>query len=266
LLWGGLALFTIVLAAMPWLPPAKRPAPAQVFLDHCNGCTRCFDDCPYNAIEMVPRTDGRPFPHQAQVDPDRCVACGICVGACPSSSPFRRAEELVTGIDLPDLALGLLRDRVIETAAELPDGPGRVLTLACEHGAARPGPGTVVMPCVAMAPPSLIDFIVSRGHADGVVIAGCPERGGQHRLGVEWTKQRIAGERDPYLRARVPRERIACIWAGPTEEARLAAETRAFREAVAALPSEVPRVLGTARERMRAEHDDAEADPVKETT
>jgi ferredoxin len=190
---------------------------------------------------MVPRTDGRPFPHQAQVNPDRCVGCGICVGACPSSSPFRRTDDLVTGIDLPDLALSLLRNQVIETAAELPDGPGRVLTLACEHGAARPGPGTVVMPCVAMAPPSLIDFVISRGHADGVVIAGCSERGGQHRLGVEWTKERIAGERNPYLRPRVPRERIACIWAGPTEEARLAAETRAFRAAVAALPPNGPR-------------------------
>ena len=239
-IWGGLGLFTIMLAAMPWLPPMQRPAAAQVFLDHCNGCSRCFEDCPYNAIEMVPRTDGRPFPHQAQVNPDRCVACGICVGACPSSSPFRRTEDLVTGIDMPDLALGLLRDRVIETAAALPDGPGRVLTLACEHGAARPGPGTVVMPCVAMAPPSLIDFIISRGHADGVVIAGCAERGGQHRLGVEWTRQRIAGERNPYLRARVPRERIACIWAGPTEERRLAAETQAFRDAVAALPADAP--------------------------
>lgn len=245
-LWGALALFTVVLAAMPWLPPLKAPQAAQVFLDHCNGCSRCVEDCPYSAVELVPRTDGAPFPQQAQVDPDRCVACGICVGACPSSSPFRRSETLITGIDLPGLPLRTLREQVIEAAAGL-ESPARVLTLGCEHGAARAGAGTVMLPCVAMAPPSLIDFIISRGHADGVVIAGCAERGGQHRLGVTWTKERFAGKRDPYLRDRVPRERIACIWAGPTEEARLNRESDAFRAALAELPADASRVLPAAK-------------------
>jgi len=92
-----------------------------------------------------------------------------------------------------------------------------------------------------MAPPSLIDFILSRGHADGVCIAGCAETRCQHRLGVEWTKQRFAHQRDPYLRDRVPRERIATIWAGPTEATRFAREANAFRHRIAALPPETPR-------------------------
>ncbi len=240
-IWGGLALFTIGLAGLPWLPPLKERRPAEVFLDHCNGCNRCVEDCPYSAIALVPRTDGAPFPHQAEVIPERCVACGICMGACPSSSPFRRSENLVTGIDLPDLPLTLLRERVLETTAAL-EGEARVLTLACEHGAARPGPGTVTMPCVAMAPPSLIDFIISRGHAEGVVIAGCAERACHNRVGIDWTRQRIAGERDPYLRARVPRERFTCVWAGETEGPRLAREIDAFRTYLESLPPDTPRV------------------------
>jgi len=258
-IWGGLALFTVALAAMPWLPPLKKPAPAEVFLDHCNGCNRCVEDCPYNAVELVPRTDGAPFPQQAQVKPDSCVACGICVGACPSSSPFRRTRDLVTGIDLPDLPLKLLRDRVIEAAEQL-EGPGRILTLACEHGAARSDPGTVIMPCVAMAPPSLIDFIISRGQAEGVVVAGCAERSCHNRLGIEWTRQRIKGERDPYLRKRVPRERVVCIWAGPTEADRLAAETESFRAAVAALPADAPRVRRASKNPAPVEAESAEAE------
>ena len=77
---------------MPWLPPLRRAKPAQVDLAHCNGCARCAEDCPYEAIRMVRRTDGLPFPTQAQVNPSLCVSCGICVGACPSSTPFRRTR------------------------------------------------------------------------------------------------------------------------------------------------------------------------------
>jgi len=158
------------------------------------------------------------------------------MGACPSSSPFRRSGDLVTGIDLPDRPLADLRAVVIEAAQQL-TGKGRVLTLACGHGAAAaPEKGRVVMPCVAMAPPSLIDFIISRGLADGVAVAGCAERDCFNRYGVEWTEARFARERDPFLRRRVPRERVRTIWAGSSEEKRLATEMNAFAEELAQMP------------------------------
>ncbi len=50
-----------------------------------------------------------------------------------------------------------------------------------------------------------------------------------------------------YLRARVPRERIATIWAGPTETARFSREIKAFRDRLAALPPETPRVRRAAK-------------------
>jgi coenzyme F420-reducing hydrogenase delta subunit len=88
-----------------------------------------------------------------------------------------------------------------------------------------------------MIPPSLIDYVISRNLADGVVLAGCAERSCYHRLGVGWTRQRIAGERDPYLRARVPRERLTTIWASPTEQHRFTAALAEFTAALADLPS-----------------------------
>ena len=113
----------------------------------------------------------------------------------------------------------------------------RILILACEHCAASGhGPNAVDLPCIAMAPPSLIDYVISRNLADGVVAAGCAERACYHRLGVSWTKGRFAGERDPYLRARVPRARLATIWASPTEQRRFAGDLARFTAAVAALP------------------------------
>jgi coenzyme F420-reducing hydrogenase delta subunit len=121
-------------------------------------------------------------------------------------------------------------------ASETLSGNNRVLTLACAHGAADlPTAGRVILPCVAMAPPSLIDFIISRGLSDGVCIAGCAERDCFNRQGAAWTKTRFARERDPYLRDRVPRDRILTIWAGPTENRRLTAELAAFAERLNAM-------------------------------
>ena len=184
---------------------------------------------------MVARTDGMPFPTEAQVNPSLCVSCGICVGACPSSTPFRRSAELRTGIDLPDRSLRMLRERVIAAAAMAQSAP-RLLVLACDHGGgAAHDAGTVGLPCVAMAPPSLIDFILSRNLADGVVVAGCSESACYHRLGVAWTKARVAGQRDPYLRARVPRERVRMIWTSSLESHRFEAELAAFAAEIAQL-------------------------------
>lgn len=227
-LWGLLVGVSVMLAAMPWLPPFRRAPAAAVHLPNCNGCNRCVEDCPYEAIRLVPRTDGEPFPHQAEVDADLCVSCGICMGACPSSTPFRRVQDLRSGIDLPGQPLAEVRESVIAASAELKD-EHRVLVLACEHGAGGGDVGGVVaFPCVAMVPPSLIDFILSKDLADGVVVAGCSESACFNRLGVEWTKQRFAGARDPYLRKRVPRERLATIWASPFEAGRYQAEKAAF--------------------------------------
>ena len=110
--WGMLGALILILLALPWLPPLKRAPVAVVDLANCNGCTRCANDCPYNAITMMPRTDGRAFEREAVVNASLCVSCGICAGACPTSMPFRRASELVPGIDLPGLTIAALRDRV----------------------------------------------------------------------------------------------------------------------------------------------------------
>ncbi len=244
--WALLGAFTLMLCSLPWLPPFRRPKAAVVDLAHCNGCGRCVEDCPYEAVRLVGRTDERPLLQQAQVNSTLCASCGICVGACPSSTPFRSTPELITGIDLPDFPLSELRRQTEITASAL-QGPTRVLIFACKHGAGSGREtGTVKLPCVGMIPPSLVDYVLSRDLADGVVIAGCAERSGYHRLGVAWTKERIAGARDPYLRARVPRERLATIWASRTEQHRFSQELAAFTAALATLPPQQPSPLDQA--------------------
>jgi ferredoxin/quinol-cytochrome oxidoreductase complex cytochrome b subunit/coenzyme F420-reducing hydrogenase delta subunit len=241
LLWAlcGIALAGLVL--LPWLPPLRRPPVAMVDLDYCNGCGRCAEDCPYAAITMVARTDGKVFERQAMVNPSLCVSCGICMGACPPSTPFRSAADLRTGIDLLRPSLRELREMTREAAARTKGAPRRILVFGCEHGAAAAhaeteGVASVILPCVGMLPPSFIDHALSRDLADGVLLAGCNQDDCYHRLGVQWTEQRLARTRDPRLRARVPCERLVTSWSGRHEPARLKRDINMFAAQLASLP------------------------------
>jgi len=228
----------VVTALMPWMPP-QQPAPAAVVsLDNCNGCARCFDDCPYSAIRMAPRTDGKSYDAQAEVNPDNCMSCGLCVGACPTATPFRRSRDIVAGIELPAQPIANLREKTIEAAREFVKGR-RILMYACEHTnsdqLANDSVRVITLPCVAALPPSFIDFTLSRNLADGVAISGCAEGDCYCRLGGDWMRQRIDGERDPYLRRRVDRERLRYWQFRATGVARRNALTE-FSDALKALP------------------------------
>jgi ferredoxin/coenzyme F420-reducing hydrogenase delta subunit len=212
---------SLLLTALPWLPPLRKMPPAEVHLDNCNGCARCFADCPFGAITMVARSDGAAFEQEARVAAELCVSCGICVGACPTATPFRRATALVPGIELPTDPIADLRARVVAVTAPL-RGDARTLIVACAHAGdsgtlTDPGVGVISVPCVGMLPPSFIDFALSRRHADGVLIAGCATEDCYERLGQRWTEARIANQRDPHLRDRVSRDRVAVSWDSPAQ-------------------------------------------------
>lgn len=201
-LWIAVGAGIGVLCAMPWIGRVARPAAARVDLANCNGCARCAADCPFGAVIMVPRSDGRGHPREARVVPDLCASCGICAGACPSSTPFRRGTALASGIDLPGHTVADLR---AELDRALASGGGGPIVFACAP--AGPPPGAIVVECVAMVPPAFVQYALRRGASD-VILAGCPEGDCEHRLGDRWTRERFAGLRPPALRASVPRDRV----------------------------------------------------------
>ena len=230
--WGMLGVLILMLVVLPWLPPLKRAPVAVVDLANCNGCTRCANDCPYNAITMMPRTDGRAFEREAVVDPSLCVSCGICAGACPTSMPFRRATELVPGIDLPRLTMATLRNRVLSSAGGLSQAP-RVMVFGCDHGVevgriSGPQVAAISLACIGQLPPAFIDYVLSRDLADGVFLTGCASVACYNRFGIAWTEARLAGERDPHLRGRVPRERLTTCWLGRNQNLQLEQALRDF--------------------------------------
>lgn len=245
--WGGAAVWALLLGLLmlllllPWLPPRRTPPAARVDLANCNGCARCFADCPFGAITMAPRSDGRSYAQEAIVNPDQCMACGLCVGSCPTATPMRSAADFVAGIELPDRPLSALREEVQQVASRL-QGDARVIVVDCGSGAAVAGSAdggiaTIRLPCVAMLPPSFIDHIVSRGLADGVLLAGCGPGDCHHRLGDRWTEERIEGKRDPWLRERVPRGRVAVSWVARGDGRQRAADILAFRARLRKLPA-----------------------------
>lgn len=231
-LGGGVVVAALLLVPL-WSRPARseRPAPSVVDPRLCTGCTQCMLDCPWQAIEMVPRTDGRAT-LVAAVDPDRCVSCGICAGSC---APMGIGPPLRTGRD--QLA------RVREVTAARRPGPADVVVIACSRGAggiadAGEMPGTVILPteCAGNVHSSVIEYLVRAG-AGGVLVATCPPRDCWNREGATWLEARLFHEREAELQARVDRRRVRIVYAGALERRAVLDALAAFRADIAALRS-----------------------------
>ena len=230
--WVLLAASVLALLALPFMSsfvpgaadaPARAPV-ARVDPAHCNGCRRCFVDCPYAAVTMVPHPDwqtpGRPLRQLAQVDADLCASCGICVGACPSSTPFRSGAELKTGIDMPQQPIDALR-RQLDAGLVALRGERKLVVFGCDQGpsvAALAGEDVVALSliCTGQLAPSFIDYALRSG-ASGVVVTGCRDGDCAFRLGQRWTEERLRGVREPRLRPGMAGERLRVVWPTPAE-------------------------------------------------
>ncbi|MGE5199633.1 MAG: 4Fe-4S dicluster domain-containing protein [Rhodospirillaceae bacterium] len=68
----------------------------------CNGCARCVDVCPVEAMTLVSANDpAKPRRRRAEVSDDICLGCGVCTRVCTHGALWLvpRPERVVTPVD-----------------------------------------------------------------------------------------------------------------------------------------------------------------------
>ena len=203
------AAAAVIIVPLLFVPRLTRPAPAErqpaseVNERLCTGCEQCALDCPWSAITMQPRGDGRAT-LVARVDPALCVSCGICAGSC---APMGVGPEGRTGRD--QLA------GVSAFIAEHAPGADDVVVVACARGGGGAGGMThfddapvLAVPCAGSLHSSVIEYLVRAG-AGGVLVLACPVEDCWNREGTVWLEQRLFHDREAELHARVDRRRLA---------------------------------------------------------
>ena len=229
-MWAAAAA---VLLSLPWWWRPKERAITASHVDEarCTGCTTCYQDCPYEAIAMVPReTLSRLSAKVARVDPDLCVACGICAGSC---APMGVGPPERTGRDQLRQAEDFL--------AASPLTPGDTVLAACRYGLG-PHPSLMaldgVVPyatgCSGSLHTSVIELLLRRG-AGGVFVLTCPGRDCLYREGPKWLHERVYQGREAELRERVDKRRVRLASFATSEAAAARRELAAFCAEVATL-------------------------------
>ncbi len=65
----------------------------EIQKDDCNGCGKCVNICPVEAMALVSANDPhRPKRKQARLNDDLCLGCGICVRTCQNGSIYLKSR------------------------------------------------------------------------------------------------------------------------------------------------------------------------------
>lgn len=141
-----------------------------------------------------------------------------------------------TGIDLPDAPLAqgrALLEGALERLRSSVAGDPRIVVFGCAElpPIADAHTATIPLVCAGQLPPALVEYALRAG-ADGVMVTGCREGDCEFRFGNRWAEARIAGTREPHLRATVPPRRVHLAWIGRDRESALRSEVERFRKSL----------------------------------
>lgn len=248
LVLGG--LFALALG-VPWLlgrrfaprAPEAGPRPSAAFqtvveTSRCHACTQCVQDCPFDAVRMVPRSDGKRFTTQAWVDPTRCVGCAVCVGSCDSEAmhlPWFDAVAIEPRIEAEARAAltGGGADVAVCVAMVAADACGGMERFDAAAWRERlPDFQVHAVPTASWVRPKFVERLLAAGVAR-VLIVRDSRAEASARYGNRWIADRLAGTRAPSFRpARAGGDIAAEAWCvldhDPAAPRRLARAAAAF--------------------------------------
>jgi ferredoxin len=74
----------------------------HIVAEVCNGCGKCVNICPVEAMTLVTANDPhKPNKRRAKLDEDVCLGCGVCVRVCPTKGILleARPERIITPLN-----------------------------------------------------------------------------------------------------------------------------------------------------------------------
>ena len=74
----------------------------RIQMDVCNGCGKCANICPVEAMTLVSANDPhKPNKRKANLDAEICLGCGVCVRVCPTNGLMLepRPERVITPVN-----------------------------------------------------------------------------------------------------------------------------------------------------------------------
>ena len=148
---------------------------------NCNGCSKCVDACPVEALSLVSANDPKMKRRKvARLSEDLCLGCGVCVGTCPKDCVRleSRPERVITPLNsahrvvLQAIERGQLQDLIFDNRALASHrAMAAILGVILQAAAASSGDGE---PADAVALPRGADPAVGKLTAGLRPSAFCP--------------------------------------------------------------------------------------------
>lgn len=222
------AAFFLGLSLLPFvLKPRKDQIPPTSTLDErkCHACTQCVLDCPYEAISMVPRTEGPMISELvAKVDPLRCVSCGLCAASC---GPMTIGPASRKGSD----QYQAVKQMISELQAQEEKLSDQSVVIACFNQSSAMARlekklsrmrNVKIYPVACMGSLHMATIGYLAHYFKNVILAACPERNCTNKDAYFLLRERLEGLRDPGLPGRVDASRVHLISVGDGEEMKVA--------------------------------------------
>lgn len=186
-------IFFVSLTALPWWWPKQKVKTSVHNPLACTGCGQCAMDCPFTAIDMIPRQVGEGSETTAFVDVSSCVGCGICAASCSQMAIGPEDKSIRNQLrDIKELKASYTKEAILLVCCESSSLGKAYLDWQQKN---KVEVATYAISCTGNFHASSAFFAL--GHFAKVVIIGCPSHSCINRLGQKLLEERFLAGRDP---------------------------------------------------------------------